>query len=164
MAAPKGNQFWKARSSHGRKPIFKSSKQLQKACEEYFQWVEDNPLYEQKAFSYQGEIVKTDLYKMRAMTIGGLCLFLDMTQETWGQYRQNKDFSEVITQIEEAIRNQKFVGASADLLNANIIARDLGLKDKTEHSGTVGMTDLSEEELDRKLKQLESQHEQSTKD
>ena len=35
----------------------------------------------------------------------------------------------VICNIETAIRNQKFTGAAANQLNANIIARDLGLKD-----------------------------------
>ena len=39
---------------------------------------------------------------------------------------------EVITRIRETAYNQKFTGAAADLLNANIIARDLGLSDKKE--------------------------------
>ncbi len=38
----------------------------------------------------------------------------------------------VITRIKETIFTQKFEGASADLLNANIIARDLGLADKKD--------------------------------
>lgn len=164
MAAPKGNQFWKVRSSHGRDPIFKSPQELLKACEEYFQWTEDHPLYEEKAFSYQGEIIKTDLYKMRAMTIGGLCIFLDINQQTWTNYKSDDDFLGVCSQVDEIIRNQKFSGAAADLLNANIIARDLGLKDKTETEMKIGLSDLAEEELDAKLRQLESQHEQSSKE
>jgi poly(A) polymerase Pap1 len=48
------------------------------------------------------------------------------------------DFSTVITDIEKTIYTQKFQGASADLLNANIIARDLGLSDKTELTGKDG--------------------------
>lgn len=39
--------------------------------------------------------------------------------------------------MEEIIRTQKFEGASADLLNPNIIARDLGLAEKQEHSGKL---------------------------
>ena len=38
----------------------------------------------------------------------------------------------------EIIRTQKFAGAAADLLNANIIARDLGLADKNEVTGKDG--------------------------
>ena len=36
MAAPLGNQFWKARSSHGRNPIFVSPDDLWTAASEYF--------------------------------------------------------------------------------------------------------------------------------
>ncbi|MEQ4923129.1 DNA-packaging protein [Proteus hauseri] len=136
MAAPKGNRFWEARSSHGRKPIFESSEQLWKACCEYFAWVEDNPLWEGKVFSYQGEVIKTTIPKMRAMTLTGLCLFLDITDETWRTFRVREDLSGVVTQAEKVIYDQKFSGAAADLLNANIIARDLGLRDKQEHEVT----------------------------
>ncbi|WP_290688531.1 terminase small subunit [Haematobacter sp. UBA3484] len=48
------------------------------------------------------------------------------------------DLSEVITRVEQIIRTQKFEGAAADLLNPNIIARELGLADKTEMSGPEG--------------------------
>ncbi|AVX04227.1 terminase, small subunit [Maritalea myrionectae] len=138
MAAPLGNSFWKARSSHGRKPIFESPDQLEKACQEYFDWVEANPLYEIKPFNTKGGIVQEPVAKMRAMTIAGLCIFLDIGQTTWSEYKANKDFAGVITQVEDIIRTQKFAGAAADLLNPNIIARDLGLADKKEHSGPEG--------------------------
>lgn len=133
MAAPQGNQFWKARTKHGRDKLFASPELLREACEEYFQWCEDNPLLESKLFAYQGTLTEGVIPKMRAMTIGGLCLFLGITQPTWGEWRkQDNDFSLVVADIEEAIRNQKFVGAASGHLNPNIIARDLGLADKQE--------------------------------
>jgi len=132
MAAPKGNQFWKARSKHGRDKIIASAELLKEACEEYFQWVEDNPLNEERLFAYKGSVTKESAYKMRAMTIDGLCIFLDISLQTWHNWRENKDFIEVITYAEMIMKNQKFTGAAADLLNANIIARDLGLTDKQE--------------------------------
>ena len=135
-AAPAGNQFWKARSSHGRKPIFKTPNDLWKACVEYFEWVENNPLKAERLFAYQGEITTYNEKRMRAMTMGGLWLFLDVCKETWYSYRDKQDFVSVVTQAEEIIREQKFTGAAADLLNANIIARDLGLADKKEHKVT----------------------------
>lgn len=138
-----GNRFWEARSTHGRNPIFKDPGQLWEACLEYFQWVEDNPLKAEKIFSYQGEIIRGDVNKMRAMTIGGLCIFLDICKNTWDNYRDNKDFLTVTTRVEEIIKDQKFSGAAADLLNPNIIARDLGLRDisKVEHSGNMSFSD-----------------------
>lgn len=138
MAAPKGNQFWKARTKHGRDKLFSSHEALWEACQEYFQWVEDNPLYENKVGFFQGVAVQEPVAKMRAMTIGGLCIFLDITEQTWFAWRKDEDFSEVVTRVESIIRAQKFEGASADLLNPNIIARDLGLSDKVEQDLTTG--------------------------
>ena len=132
MAAPKGNRFWEARSSHGRNPKFSSPDVLWSACTEYFTWVDDNPLYEMRPFAYKGEVTQEHVAKMRAMTISGLCLFLDIDKNTWASYKDREGFFTVITQAEDIIYNQKFSGAAADLLNANIIARDLGLRDKAE--------------------------------
>lgn len=132
MAAPKGNRFWEARSSHGRTPKFESPEQLWSACCEYFQWVEDHPLWEMKAFAFQGVVTQEPIAKMRAMTLTGLTLFLDITLETWRMYRSRNDLSEVTTRAEQVIYDQKFSGAAADLLNANIIARDLGLKEQSQ--------------------------------
>lgn len=132
MPAPKGNQFWKMRSSHGRNPIFATPDDLWDAACEYFQWVEDNPLWEDKLVTFQGAATHEPCAKMRAMTVSGLCLFLDITRPTWDEYRKREGFSDIVTRAEEVIRSQKFAGAAADLLNANIIARDLGLADKQE--------------------------------
>jgi hypothetical protein len=137
MSAPVGNRFWEARSTHGRAPIFASPEEMWAACLEYFDWVEANPLYEAKAFAYQGDVTLQSLPKMRAMTIAGLCIFLDISVRTWGDYREREDFIPVTTRVEEIIRTQKFQGAAADLLNPNIIARDLGLTDKSEVEQTT---------------------------
>lgn len=147
MAAPLGNQFWKVRSSHGAKPKFENADDLWEACTEYFEWVEQNPLYEDKLVTFQGAATHEPVAKMRAMTIGGLCIFLDIDDATWQDWRKNrKDLSTIITRVECIIRAQKFEGASADLLNPNIIARDLGLADVKKHEGglTINVLDTSE--------------------
>lgn len=151
MAAPVGNQFWKARSSHGRAPIFATPEDLWTACTEYFEWVEQNPLWESKPFAFQGVVTVENMPKMRAMTIGGLCIFLDISKQAWSEYRQREGYGEVTTRVEEIIRAQKFEGASADLLNANIIARDLGLADKKEVTGEDGGAIQTESKSDREL-------------
>lgn len=138
MSAPIGNRFWEVRSSHGRNPVFELPGNLWSACCEYFDWVEANPLYEVKAFGSKDGPQTIELPKMRAMTIAGLCIFLDISTETWRAYRAKEDFSGVVARVDDIIRTQKFEGASADLLNPSIIARDLGLADKSEHSGPDG--------------------------
>lgn len=133
-----GNKFWLARSSAGPNPKFSSADDLWESCLEYFDWVHDNPLYEDKLITYQGEATHEAVAKLRAMTIGGLCLFLDIDVSTWSGWRADRaDLIPVITRAEQVIYQQKFTGAAADLLNPNIIARDLGLSDKTETTHKV---------------------------
>jgi hypothetical protein len=138
VAAPVGNQFWLARSSHGAKPKFECAEELWAACVEYFDWVQENPLYEDKLVTFQGVATHEPVAKMRAMTIAGLCLFLDIGRSTWGDYKGREDFSEVVSRAEQIIYEQKFTGAAADLLNPNIIARELGLADRSELTGKDG--------------------------
>ena len=157
MSAPLGNQFWKARSKHGRDRLFESPAALWEACCEYFEWVEANPLYEMKAFAYQGVVVQEPVAKMRAMTIGGLCIFLDIDEVTWRRWREVEDFCTVISRAEQIIYQQKFTGAAADLLNPNIIARDLGLADKQEVKQTgqvVVSADMTAQEAARAYQDL----------
>jgi len=145
MSAPLGNEFWKARSTHGRRPIFPDADALWAAATEYFEWVEANPLKEAQAFAYQGKVTVSELPKMRAMTVGGLCLFIDMSQQAFGEYRDREGFGEITSRIDAVIRTQKFEGASAGLLNPNIIARDLGLADKSEISAGVSLVVASDD-------------------
>ncbi len=140
MPAPLGNRFWEARTTHGREKLFTSPDILWAACLEYFAWAEDNPLIEQKIFCAQGVVTKDSVTKMRAMTVEGLCIFLDIGYQTWRDYAKRDDYSEVVTRAESVIRSQKFAGAAADLLNPNIIARDLGLADKREDKLDVSDT------------------------
>ena len=137
MPAPTGNKFWLQRSSHGRKPTFATPDDLRNAACEYFEWVHNNPLTEYKAFAYQGEVTVEALPRIRAMTEAGLCFFLDIGVSTLHDYKKKQDFSEVIAMIEQVIFTQKFEGAAADLLNANIISRELGLADKQEVNAGV---------------------------
>ena len=140
MAAPIGNKFWMMRSTHGRNPIFANPEALWNAACEYFEWVHDNPLLEEKVFHSQGVVTKDTVCKMRAMTIQALCFFLDISDEAWSDYCNRQDFVGITTRIKKVIYSQKLEGAAADLLNSNIIARELGLSDKVqnEHTGKDG--------------------------
>ena len=150
MVAPIGNRFWEARSSHGRKPIFSTPDDLWNAALEYFDWVEKNPLLEEKVFHNSGEIVRANITKPRAMTESGLCIFLDISVSSWKGYKANQGFLTVTTRIREIIRTQKFEGAASDFFNANIIARDLGLAEKREVKQEFGIDDLSKLEAEAK--------------
>lgn len=139
MAAPKGNQFWKQRASHGRDKIFESPEALWDSACQYFEWCDQNPLL---TLEFNGkDAIECVVPKMRAYTWSGLEFFLDIhsfrdykTQDT------HKDFSQVIARIEKVIYTQKFEGAAAGLLKENIISRELGLADKQDHKIESGIT------------------------
>lgn len=149
--APKGNEFWKLRSKHGCDKLFASPELLWEAACEYFQWCIDNPLIE---VDYKGkDAKKVRVPKMRPFTLGGLALYCHAHTLYFTQFKDDlkkKDdktsraFYEVVTRIYDTIYQQKFEGAAAGFLNPNIIARDLGLVEKTESKANVTI----EEEID----------------
>ena len=148
MAFEQGNKIWLKRATHGRALIFSTPEILWDSACEYFEWNNENPLIETKATHFQGAPINLTEPKMRAMTVEGLCLFLGVSHQTLQDYESRDDFIEVVKMIKSVIRTQKFEGATAGFLNPNIIARDLGLKDKTEteHSGTVESVTMTADE------------------
>ncbi len=131
-------RFWNAYSSFGQQPVFTGPEDLWVAAQEYFDWVEDHPLCLEKGFSYQGKVMIKGFSKMRAMSIGGLCLFLRISREDFEAFGINEHFAGVKQLIESVIFEQKFAGAAAELLSPALIVRDLGLSDRKEMTGRDG--------------------------
>jgi hypothetical protein len=133
MGAPKGNQFWKLRSKHGRDKLFKTPQLLWEAACEYFQWCEDNPI---EAYENKGTKNVNLIKFRRPFTLKGFCLYCDASENWYKEFRdgldkeKDKGFFAITDKIESIIYTQKFDGAAIGIFNANIIARDLGLSDK----------------------------------
>ena len=104
---------------------------------EYFKWCIENPFKEEVIFHAQGLITKDFTTKLRPFTLEGLCNFIDIATRTFYEYEKIPDFSHITTRVRQIIENQQFEGAAAGFLNANIIARKLGLSDKSEHTHKV---------------------------
>lgn len=167
MAAPKGNQFWKIRSKHGRDKILSSPEILWKAACEYFEWCDSNPFQEEtiqvlKVNGVGDEIKRVNVPKMRPYTWQGLEIYLDISDlKEYKRGETYKDFFPIIDRIGKIIYNQKFSGAASGFFKENIIARELGIADKQDLSGEIKQTvkikadlsKLSAEEL-RALKDL----------
>lgn len=153
MPAPKGNQFWKLRSKHGRDKIFSTPEELWNAACEYFEWCDENPIKEEKIFHSQGVITKGTIKKIRAYTLKDFCLFCGVNEAYLRQFEsnENKDFSTVITRIQDIVYSHQFGHAAVDMLNPNIIARNLGLKEQV-HSTNENKNDLGDKTLDELLK------------
>jgi hypothetical protein len=75
-------------------------------------------------------------------TLSGFCLYIGASESFWRNFRSNvnlgEDFLSVIEEIELTIKTQKFTGAAVGAFNANLMARDLGMVDKTEITGKDG--------------------------
>jgi hypothetical protein len=138
MAAEKGNQWWRLRAKHGRDAIFTDPQKLLESCYEYFEatskrkWTKKDWVGKD-AFEVTRE---TDT----PYTLTGLCIFLDINTQYFGDfklsetYKSNKDFSLVISHVEQIIETQQIEGAMVGTFNHNIVARKLGLIDKQENS------------------------------
>lgn len=131
MAAPKGNEFWKNRSTHGRDKLFDTPELMWAAACEYFEWADKNVFY--KSEFKEGRMRKIPV--KRPYTLHALCLYLNCGLAYFREFKRNKDrcthdFMTIINQIEDVVYNQKFEGAASGFFNSNIIARDLGLSDK----------------------------------
>lgn len=144
MAAPLGNEFWKLRSKHGRDKLFTTPSLMLEAAYEYFTWCQKNPLYRAepiKAGKKAGKMI--DVPVGRPFTLQGLCNYLGTHATYFNEFVESisdkddevsKDFSQVTLEIKNIIYQQKFEGATVGLFNANIISRDLGLIDRTDHT------------------------------
>lgn len=131
--------LWRIRSPLAPPAKFDTPEELAESITEYFEWVENNPLQEKITVPFQGAPNKTDMPRLRAMSINAMCVYIGISVVRWASWRTERpDLLPVIRWAESTIFSQKFEGASAGLLNASIIARDLGLADKKELSGPKG--------------------------
>lgn len=130
MSAPAGNQFWKLRATHGRDLIFSSPEILWQACIEYFEATDKRKWVRVDWVGKDAKRVERETET--PYTLSGLFVFLDITAQTWKDYRLRNDFIEIVARIEQIMYTQKFEGASVGAFNANIIARELGLKETSD--------------------------------
>ena len=146
MAAPRGNQFWKMRSKHGRDKIFSNPDCLLEACEEYFEYQSKQAWFKQEAIKggeFTGQLVS--IPTASPFSIEGLCIFLGVNTKYLNHFESkldlkkelDKDFSNIITYVRDVIFTQKSEGAIVGAYNASIVSRQLGLVEnkKIEHEG-----------------------------
>lgn len=139
MAAPKKNEYYKRRQKDGRELIYSSPELLLDEAYKYFDWCKKNPFYKReilKGGPKAGKVIKipTD----RPYTIEGLCVYLGINMQTFSNYGDRQDFLGVVTHIREIIRQNQLEGAMVEAYSPNIVARLLGLSEKTELTGKDG--------------------------
>lgn len=149
MPAPKGNEYYLLAKNFV-KPKKYQPKHLWNKAIEYFEWNMKHPLSEEKVF---GTGKRMNVKKLRAMTIIGFCNFASIDTTTFENYEKDESYFRICNRIRKFIYQQKLEGSAADLLNPSIIAREIGLADKTELTGADGkdllpdISNLSAEDL-----------------
>lgn len=147
MGAPKGNTYWQMRKKHGKPKAIGSPEELWEYFCDYAARTDENPheTTETKTGSGSSEkggftkeedkVVKLDIpytwqgfedYLFEKDVIGDLD---DYRKNTDGRY---EDYQLILKRISNCIYHNKFTGAAIGIFKENIIARDLGLKEKTE--------------------------------
>jgi hypothetical protein len=131
MGVP-GNQYWKQRSKHGRDKLFESPELLWQAAVEYFELTDSRKWT--KADWVGKDAIEVERQTDTPYTLSGMCLYFDCSRQWWNAFKaaEHTGFLEVIARIENIMHSQKFEGAAVGAFNANIIARDLGLTDKSD--------------------------------
>lgn len=135
-------RWWEERARAARaegridpKRKFVDAQDLWDAASEYFEWVQNHPLYSTHTFKIHSKVVTQDVPYDRPFTVNGLCLYLGISNTTLNEYYRREDFQETVEMIYQVISTQKYEGAVVGIFNPMIIARDLKMKDGTEVSG-----------------------------
>ncbi|MDA8692492.1 DNA-packaging protein [Saprospiraceae bacterium] len=150
MKDHKGNEYWKKRKKHGKPKNIKSPSILWDLFCDYAARCDEHPLnITELKTTPKGKETKTTM-KPIPYTWDGFedYLFESGVINDLGDYEANTDnryadYATIIKAIKRTIRKQKFEGAAAGIFNSNIIARDLGLSDKKEHSGNVKLAPIT---------------------
>lgn len=151
-------QIWQV--AHTPRIKFSSPDDMWEWALKYFKWCDDNPLYvaEQVRKVGAGMLIKgengaadtyippelmTNIPKKRAYTKSGYCLFSGVQQdylkrmrwdikENLGGREANAPWLAVLNRIDDAIFTQQYEGGASGQLNPMIVARGIGLVDKTQ--------------------------------
>lgn len=129
-------QFWRCPPSGTMK--FPTPEAMQEAAIKAFDHFASHPHKETVLFHHKGTVVRTFKDVMRPFTFRGVALRMGTTAATLNNYRTVAGFKEVLEWMDEVIYTQKFEGAAGNMMNANFLARDLGLAERKELTGPNG--------------------------
>jgi hypothetical protein len=128
--------------NRGRPRIYNDIDALNTAVMNYFLWVDEHPMYKYDYRVVDKELCEVSLPLKRPYSVRGLVQYLGTSHDYFdkiikGDIRPpsnipHEEFVGYWNTIKGMIWQQKFDGAAVGFFNANLIARDLGLADKTE--------------------------------
>ena len=147
----------------GRKARY-SPEDLAEEFKKYIADLEENQIEVETNYRYQTsnderrQQRRTQRYARPPKILDFVTRWLGMTHQWWYSLPNGKrgaDYEAVIERITQYCYDTKFDGAVVGLYNANIIARDLGLKENIAVSKHSADEHMSEEEIDAEIRRLE---------
>lgn len=140
-----------------------SPEQLAEEFIKYIEDLEENQIEVETNYRYQTsnderrQQRRTQRYARPPKILDFVTRWLGMTHQWWYALpngKQGSRYAAVIERITQYCYDTKFDGAVVGLYNANIIARDLGLKDNIAVSKPTNEEKLSIEEIEAEIKRL----------
>jgi hypothetical protein len=153
-------ELWEIAKGPGQPPCFSSPQEMWDRAVEYFKWCGEHVILEDKIFKTKSglddKLEHEYIAHKRPMTLAGLHIFLNISEQTWYNYKKKDEYLGITNSIDRTMYENKFSGASVGQFNANIIARDLGLADKTDltTNGKDINKDMDSIELSDRLEKL----------
>lgn len=127
-------EVWEV-AKRGKRPTYSDPEVLADDVIEYLRWVSQNPLIRAKAFGTG--LVMQERVK-RYPTVAGCAIYLGVAPRTWRDWKApDHPLQETVLWAEGIMRQIKLEGAAAGIFNSVIVARDLGLRDKSEIDTSV---------------------------
>lgn len=147
----------------GRKARY-SPEDLADEFKKYIADLEEHQIEVETTYRYQSEESgrrqqnRTQKFARPPKILDFVTRWLGMTHQWWYTLpngRRGADYAAVIERIKQYCYDVKFDGAVCGFYNANIIARDLGLKDNIAVTRNEAEDNMSIEEVDAEIKRLE---------
>lgn len=129
-------QYWQRRPDKER--VFATPEELYEAASAAFTWLHTHPKRKQVLFHNKGTVVRTYETLERPFTKSAVAMCMGISTQCLDGYRKRAGFEDMMAWLDGIIYTQKFEGAAVGTLNANFIARDLGMADRSEVTGKDG--------------------------
>lgn len=129
-------QYWQRRPDKTR--VFATPEDLCEAAAEAFTWLHTHPKRKQVLFHHKGSVTRTYETLERPFTKNAVAMCMGISVQCLDGYRTREGFEDAMAWVDGVIYTQKFEGAAVGTLNANFIARDLGMADRSELTGKGG--------------------------
>ncbi|MCF0178622.1 MAG: terminase [Bacteroidales bacterium] len=101
--------------------------QLFQLAVKYFEWAEGQAIKAIETASHQGIVTESLVHKPRVFTLTAFQLFAGIPEKSYANMRKQPGFDDVCDWIQSVIYEQKYQLASNNIINSNLIGKDLGI-------------------------------------